>query len=82
MPKGYNWPVYSSNSKKVHGGKRTVSKGRKSKGSDQRGNAERIMSHLGPTVMTLAFTLSKLESQGGFWSKKGHDLTYILFFFF
>lgn len=86
MPKGYLQPIYSRNSggkknkktKKTHGAKGIVSKGKRRKGSGQRGNAGHIMLHLGPTVTTPAFTLSKLESQGGFCSKKVHDLTYIL----
>lgn len=40
---------------------------RTQKGSDQRGNGGgHMMPYLGATVMTRAFTLSKLESQGGF----------------
>ena len=61
--------------KKAHGGKGIVSKGKRAKGSGQRGNARQITLYLGPTITTEAFTPSKLESQGGFWPKKVHDLT-------
>lgn len=65
-PKGCCWLVCSSNSKTAHGIYRRMAKGKGGMDQVREIIGGQIMSHLGVLIITLAFTLSKLDSQEGF----------------